>query len=158
MLTFLCPHCDTKIPAESRPIGSLPPTGGDYEWQEGDKTHTCPNCQNSFEMRVRTHIETGTLMFINKSPKPKKEDIVWYAVAAITNSRWAKAPEERLVYASAICQTEEEAIQKLHAHSQRHYEPLHLLKLTSEGYFDELGNKILEADYYADIINYLEIH
>lgn len=149
MLTFLCPHCDTEIPAEARAIGSLPPTGGDYEWQEGDKMHTCPKCQNSFEIRVRTAIETGQLLFINKTPKPKAPQIVWYAVGTMS--------KDFGVYASTICQTEVEAQAKLYSHSQRHYEKLYLLKLTSEGYFDELGNKIKEPNHYEDVINYLEI-
>lgn len=149
MLTFLCPHCNTKIPAESRAIGSLPPTGGDYEWQEGNKNHTCPNCQNTFEICVRTSIETGSLLFVVRSPKPKDTSIVWYAVGTIS--------EDFGVYASAVCQTEAEANLILPNHSKAHYAPLHLLKLTSEGFFDAHGNKITEPSYYEEVINYLEI-
>jgi hypothetical protein len=157
MFTFLCPYCNTEIPAEAGKIGSLPPTGGDYEWQESDKKHTCPNCQNTFEMRVRTSLDTGRLLFINQTPKPKDKNIVWYAVGTIEKSLWGADSNEKTLRISAVCQTKEVAEIKLFNHSKRHYQPLYLLYITSEGYFDMDGHKIEESSYYADVINYFEL-
>ena len=157
MLTFLCPHCDTEIPAEARAIGSLPPTGGDYDWQEGDKTHTCPNCQNKFDMRVRTGIGTGSLLKINQSPKPQKPDIVWYAVAALSRNIWSKEREEKLVYVAGVYKNLADAEAKLAEYNEnlRQYTGIdRILKVTNMGYFDLEGNNIPEPTYYASLINY----
>ncbi len=148
MLDFYCPFCNEGIHTNTCPTGYLPPTGGDYEWQELNKAHTCPHCQNTFEIRVRTSIETGEVLFINQIPKPQKAHIVWYAMASIN---------EFGVKASAVCQDEVFARIIGLSHKRKHYEPLHLLKITSEGYFDEEGKKIEEDAYNRQKINYLKI-
>ncbi len=156
MLTFICPCCNTEIPAEARAIGSLPPTGGDYEWQEGENTHTCPHCSNSFVMRVRTSIESGSLLFINSSPKPIHESIIWYAIAEVESSLRGNK-NELSIYVSKVFKDKATAQAKLPEHAKRHYAPLQILKVSKDGYFDLSENELSEPSYYKPIINYLEL-
>jgi len=157
MLTVFCPHCDTVIPAAAHTLGGLPPTGGDYEWQESDKTHACPNCATRFEMRVRTSIETGNLLFVNASSKPRQAGIVWYAIAAVEKSHWGTVAGEQAVYVSSLCQDQATAEIRLLNDSKKHHAPLQILKVTQDGYFDLAGKEIIEAFYDKQKINYLEL-
>lgn len=159
MTTILCPYCNQEARATERAIGSLPPTGGDYEWQEGDQKHTCPHCSNSFETRVRTSIETGDLLFVCSSPKPIQDGIVWYAVASVEKSYGQTVEGEKSVYVSSLCQDIATAQAKLIQDSKKHYayKPLQILKVTKEGYFDLAGKEIIEPSFYKDRINYLEL-
>ncbi|TAE19958.1 MAG: hypothetical protein EAZ95_00570 [Bacteroidetes bacterium] len=156
MTTILCPYCNQNATATEGSIGSLPPTGGDYEWQESDQTHTCPHCSNSFTTRVRTSLETGKLLFVNNSPKPQQAGIVWYAVASVKKSYWG-GEDEKSVYVSALCQDEATAQTQLEHDSKKHYEPLQILKVTQAGYFDLAGEEIIEASYNKDRIQYLDL-
>jgi hypothetical protein len=157
MLTVICPNCNTVIPASAHTIGSLPPTGGDYEWQESDAKHTCPNCAHSFEMRVRTSLETGGLLFVRSSPKPAQAGIVWYAIASLQESYRAEVAGEQSVQVSSLCQDEATADIRLFNDSKKYYRPLQILKVTQAGYFDLAGKEIIEPSYYKGVINYLEL-
>lgn len=147
MFTFLCPYCNTKTQATANAIHSLPPTGGDYQWQESDKIHQCHSCQENFSIRVRTEVETGALLKLLATPKPQKDSIIWYVVAKVEQS-YQGAQEEKKVRVSVIFQEEEVAKRKLSGSFQ-------VLKVTKAGYYAQEGeNPIVEASYEREVINY----
>lgn len=147
MPNFFCPFCNQGEHTNTRPTGSLP---NNYEgrWQDIDIAHTCPDCQNTFQINVRTSLETGKWLFINQTPKPQKVGFIWYAMGAI-NSAGIKV--------SAVCKDEIFARMIGLSHNRKHTERLYLLKITSEGYFNEEGRKLAENVDDKQKINYLEI-
>ena len=147
MHSFLCPFCNEGEHTNTRPIGAQP-IQTDSAWQESEKKHTCPYCKAMFDIKVRLNIETNQILFITQTPKPKSKLTVWYVMAAVN---------EFGVKVSAVCRDEVLARIIGLSHQRKHSEPLHILKLTSEGYFDEEGKQIVEETDYKDKIVYLEI-
>jgi hypothetical protein len=77
----ICPKCGViAVWQFGRISHALPPTGGDYEWSEGPGSTTCPACQASIPVRVRTDLETGAVRLI-ESPLPPRSCAV---VATVT--------------------------------------------------------------------------
>lgn len=158
MPSIICPYCNTKNPLyEGASLGMLPPTGGDYEWQESDTNHTCCNCQEKFEIRVRTSLESGACLLLKSSPKPLVVSIIWYAIATIEkNITSASQVETFNVRILEITQTEVE-IQALYTkYSQKNYPLKHILKVTQDGYFFLNGKYIPELSYEQEKVNYVE--
>ncbi len=151
MLDFICPFCNEGEPINTCPAGTLPKgtyTGNNGMWQQNYINHTCPHCQNTFEISVRISLQTGAVLFINQTPKPQKVGIVWYVMASIN---------EFGIKVSALCR--DEVLTRIIglSHNRKHFERLHLLKVTSEGYFNEEGRQLAEYGYDEQKINYLEI-
>lgn len=59
MIHVSCPSCNAKVVLSgTHSPSSLPPTGGDYDWMETEKTFTCHACQTKIPLRVRIDLET----------------------------------------------------------------------------------------------------
>lgn len=153
MTTVFCPYCDSILNlTQGAAIGGLPPTGGDYEWQESDKTYTCFNCKKKFATRVRTSIETGSLLRINNVPKPKNQAIIWYAIG----KKEKNFSDVQYVHIGidALFKTAEEAQEQLAFYQKReHYHQKLVIKVTYQGCFDSEGEIIPEPPY-VDYLTY----
>jgi hypothetical protein len=155
MVSVICPYCNTRNSLDrGAPIGALPPTGGDYEWQESDTKHTCANCQEKFEIRVRTSLESGELLALLSSPKPLVSSIIWYAIATVQkNTTLASEAGTFDVRIFHIAQTEAEIQSIFASFSLGGYIPKQIL-VTNQGYFFPNGEQISERSYYQKQINY----
>ncbi len=149
--TVFCPNCDATIKLnEGDTIGALPPTGGDYEWQESDKEYTCIYCKEPFKTRVRTSIENGLLLLVNSFSKPKKEHIVWYAVGFTSKSYFNVNCLNIMV--DAIFKTQQEAQENVDFYQKKQtYINKEIIKITNKGCFTK-DNNLIKEEKYADSI------
>lgn len=155
MISVICPYCNTRNSLDrGAPIGALPPTGGDYEWQESDTKYICTDCQEKFEIRVRTSLESGELLSLISSPKPLVNSLIWYAIATVERNNYGSELGTFDVRVFHLAQTETE-IQSIFTTSRpRSHKPIHSLKVTDQGYLFLNGEHIPEPSYYQKQINY----
>ena len=156
MISVICPYCNSRNSLErGATIGALPPTGGDYEWQESDTKHTCSSCHKKLELRVRTSLESGNLLALISSPKPLVSSIVWFAIATTEKNTFSSThPRTFDVRVLHLGQNEEEIQSIFATASPRGHKPTQILKVTDEGYFSLNGEYFPEAPYYQKEINY----
>jgi dipeptidyl aminopeptidase/acylaminoacyl peptidase len=62
-----CPSCQNELQLKLKTSASmsLPPTGGDYDWAEGDETINCPECGEFLSLRVRRDLSGGNPRLIS---------------------------------------------------------------------------------------------
>jgi transcription elongation factor Elf1 len=72
MITVNCTHCNHQKNITQVAAGALPPTGGDYEWQESEHTFNCSKCKKTFEVRLRATLD-GQVISCTALPKKVKQ-------------------------------------------------------------------------------------
>ncbi|MBN2498230.1 MAG: hypothetical protein JXR96_26805 [Deltaproteobacteria bacterium] len=69
-----CPACGRVFTAPIEPQLGLPPTGGDYDWCEGQEETRCPGCGAYLRLRARTWLDGGNTELLGVEVRPPPPD------------------------------------------------------------------------------------
>lgn len=153
-----CPHCGSFAHFSLGNEGSsaMPPTGGDYEWYEQDKTVTCEDCGNQYEIRGRFVLGSDEFIRLDKSPKPNNDNIVWYA--GVTADDYNQPKGQFSIYLVSFFKSGQEALDwykaKINREGEKYkdfYQPVQIVK---DAYKRLNGEILKEDDWYKDVIKY----